>query len=142
MKRTLVGLIVLAGFVAAATSGPTWAQTMGYRRPPPVPSQAPAAVRAPRPPVSPRAGWIWIPGQWIWRQALRRYLWIRGYWTSRPGPGFVWVPGQWVWRPRRGIYVWVPGRWVERPLRKIWEPQHQRQSRNEWPRGRQGRRWD
>jgi len=142
VKKALVGLMVLAGLVLATMGEPTWAETMGYRKPPPVPPQTPAVPRFQPPRVIPEFPGNWIPGQWVWRRALRRYVWIHGYWARKPGPAFIWIPGQWVWRPQRGIYVWVSGHWEKKPPRRVWVPQPRGNPRNEWPRARQPRKWN
>ncbi len=44
---------------------------------------------------APRAGQVWAPGYWNWRNG--RHVWVRGHWE----------------RERRGMY-YHPSRWVER----------------------------
>jgi hypothetical protein len=57
-------------------------------------------------PVAPDPTFIWIGGNWEWRD---RWVWVGGRWGQRPHPGAVWVRGGWV---RRGHgRVWVVSHW-------------------------------
>jgi hypothetical protein len=59
------------------------------------------AVVTPPPPLTERipdapsdsAGYVWIPGRWLWRHG--GYIWAQGHWALPPYPGAVWVPDQW-----------------------------------------------
>jgi WXXGXW repeat (2 copies) len=53
---------------------------------------------------------VWVPGAWVWRPWLRRYVWVPGYYHVPAQAGYVWVPGYWGWSPGLG-YHWVEGHW-------------------------------
>jgi hypothetical protein len=53
---------------------------------------------------------VWVPGQWVWRPFLGRYVWLPGHYYVPTYPGYVWVPGHWAWGPVLGNH-WVEGHW-------------------------------
>jgi hypothetical protein len=55
---------------------------------------------------APRAGYIWAPGYWDWRNG--RHAWVRGHWV-RERPGFYWHPSR--WEQREGRWAFERGRW-------------------------------
>ncbi|HEY1718983.1 MAG TPA: hypothetical protein VGH42_11920 [Verrucomicrobiae bacterium] len=84
---------------------------------PPPPNAAPNAevvVDQPTPPppqvevipASPDPAFIWIGGNWEWRN---RWVWVGGHWGPRPHPGAVWVRGGWEMHGHRR--VWVESHW-------------------------------
>ncbi|TAL04011.1 MAG: hypothetical protein EPO07_05460 [Verrucomicrobia bacterium] len=56
--------------------------------------------------VAPGPGYVWIGGEWEWRN---RWVWVGGRWAAPPRPGVVWVGGYWSRGPRG--YVRVHGHW-------------------------------
>jgi len=42
---------------------------------------------------APRAGFVWAPGFWEWRDG--RHVWVGGRWIGER-PGFHWAPDRWV----------------------------------------------
>jgi hypothetical protein len=46
--------------------------------------------------TAPRAGWVWVPGQWV----------------TPPVRGARWDPAHWGWSG--GWWSWIPGHWVQR----------------------------
>ena len=57
--------------------------------------------------------WVWVDGH------FNHARWVRGHWSSRPGPNphankpnYVWVPGHYVGHGRN--HHWVPGHWAKR----------------------------
>ena len=72
----------------------------------------PAPVAAPPPPppetvvVAPGPGYVWVPGDWVWRGG---WVWVGGYWAFPPYRGAVWVRGNW----RSGPHGWyrTQGHW-------------------------------
>jgi hypothetical protein len=67
---------------------------------------APPAVRVEV--VRPRAGYIWVSGNYSWRDSA--YHWSPGYWQPEQ-VGRQWVPGR--WELQEGHYVWVDGYWQD-----------------------------
>jgi hypothetical protein len=57
-------------------------------------------------PMAPDPAFIWIGGNWEWRD---RWIWVGGRWGPRPHPGAVWVRGGWA-RHGHGR-VWVESHW-------------------------------
>ena len=62
---------------------------------------------------APRAGFIWAPGVWEWRNG--RHIWVNGHWI-RERHGMYWHPDRWEesngrWAFRRG--AWDRERWAE-----------------------------
>lgn len=66
---------------------------------------------APPPPryrtVAPRAGHIWVRGNWEWRG--NQWVWVDGRW-ERERSGYSFEPGHWEQRGNR--WHWIEGRWV------------------------------
>jgi len=56
--------------------------------------------------VAPGPGFIWISGEWVWRD---RWVWVGGHWDRPPHPHAVWVPGNWTKHGQR--YRKNPGHW-------------------------------
>lgn len=100
MRKTIAGITIMAGLVAASLGAPAQAQ---------VDIMVNVAPPAPRyeavPP--PRRGYVWAPGRWHW--ARGQYVWSPGHWIAER-PGYRWEAGAWV---RRGPgWYYVPGHWV------------------------------
>lgn len=55
---------------------------------------------------APRAGYIWVPGNYGWTDG--QYQWTAGHW-ERAKAGRAWVQG--MWQQQGDHYVWVEGRW-------------------------------
>lgn len=58
-------------------------------------------------PVSPHAGYVWVPGYYGWHHG--EYRWAHGYWAKPPHHHAVWVEPRWV-HENHGWYM-EPGRW-------------------------------
>lgn len=71
---------------------------------------APPAPRAEVVPAA-RAGYVWAPGHWEWRNN-NRHVWVNGHWI-RERRGMYWQPDR--WSQRDGRYYFVPGSWGARP---------------------------
>lgn len=71
---------------------------------------APVVVRT-RPPA-PNSGYLWVDGEWVWRN--NQYLYTEGRWVRQVYPGARWIPGHWKFHRRRGGWFWVPGHWNRR----------------------------
>ena len=65
--------------------------------------QPPAYAR----PVSPRANYVWVDGEWIRRG--HRYVYRRGYWAAPRANYHSYRSGH--WEQRRNGWYWVTGRW-------------------------------
>jgi hypothetical protein len=68
---------------------------------------APPAVRVEASPPAPAAGYIWIPGHWVWRD--NQHVWAVGHWVQPPGGGYVWEPARWV--AENGAWSFYEGHW-------------------------------
>jgi hypothetical protein len=55
---------------------------------------------------APRAGYIWAPGYWDWRNG--RHVWVRGHW-ERERRGYYYHPQR--WEQRDGRWTLERGRW-------------------------------
>lgn len=107
MSRTYLAYIGLAAITLCSTlslSGcastqPHATTATVYVKDAPPPRQT---VNRPPAPVSSA---VWIQGTWRWNGY--RYVWLPGYWETRPRG--VWVPGYWQQAP--GGWVWVYGYW-------------------------------
>jgi hypothetical protein len=66
----------------------------------------PAAIVETRP-VSPGAGYVWVPGYHRWDG--NAHVWVAGKWDRPPRPHARWVEPR--WRHRKDGYVFVEGRW-------------------------------
>ncbi len=66
----------------------------------------PAAIVETRP-VSPGAGYVWVPGYHRWDG--HAHVWVAGNWQRPPRPHARWVEPR--WRHRKDGYVFVEGRW-------------------------------
>jgi hypothetical protein len=71
---------------------------------------APVVVRT-RPPA-PNSGYLWVDGEWVWRN--NQYVYNEGRWARPVQPGARWIPGHWKFHRRRGGWFWVPGHWNRR----------------------------
>src|ERR1043166_3668067 len=56
--------------------------------------------------VAPGAGYVWIPGTWVWEG---RWVWSAGHWTRPPHRHAVWVGPH--YEHRGGSYVYFRGTW-------------------------------
>jgi len=86
------GLVLLAGCVTYA--------------PPPDAVTAPPPPQVEVVPPQPNVAFVWTPGYWDWRG---RWVWIHGWWGSRPHPGAVWVRGGWGYHGHHR--VWMRAHW-------------------------------
>lgn len=57
--------------------------------------------------VSPREGFVWIPGSWDWRDG--QWAWRPGYWSRQEPTHRLWVPTR--WEQQGSYYVKVDGHW-------------------------------
>jgi hypothetical protein len=92
-RRSLLNWLAAAAITAAiGTPAATEAQAQPGpgnrpRRPPQRPVRP--ARRPPRPRPrrerrpSPRPGFIWVPGRWIWSARRGRWVWVSGHWARR-----------------------------------------------------------
>lgn len=67
--------------------------------------QSPPALRHEVIP-SPRAGYVWQPGYWDWRNG--RHHWTKGYWVKERR-GMHWHPNR--WEQRDGRWALERGKW-------------------------------
>lgn len=92
--------VVVVGFVVA---GCVVREPVIVQAPPPPPppqggrswSRSPHRVRlgARTLGLARRAGYVWVPGQWV-VPARAGYVWVPGHWATR-GRGYVWIDGHW-----------------------------------------------
>ena len=74
-------------------------------------------ITTPPPPVryevapTPRAGYVWAPGYWNWRN--NRHAWVKGHW-ERERSGYYYHPNRWVERDN-GRWDNEHGRWDRTP---------------------------
>jgi hypothetical protein len=109
----LVTVLGLTTFSATASAHERWGER-GQRRVrvparpaySPYPTSAPPARRYER--VKYRRNWVWIPGQYVWREG--GYVWESGHW-ERKQRGRRWQEGRWERRHDR--YTWVNGYWED-----------------------------
>ncbi|MBO9514331.1 MAG: YXWGXW repeat-containing protein [Variovorax sp.] len=80
-----------------------------------VPGVVAVAPPAPRyePVPPPRAGYVWVPGVWQYRQ--NAYAWHQGYWEPAR-PDYVYAPGRWV--RAEGGWRWVEPDWKPAKYKK------------------------
>jgi hypothetical protein len=100
MRPTTLVLLIAAALAPQA-------QALAQPAPPPgawrgTPPPAPRFER-----VKPRRGFVWIDGNWDWRDG--RYVWLDGHW-ERERPGMRWHGGRWDYRGDHA--VWIQGTWV------------------------------
>jgi hypothetical protein len=57
--------------------------------------------------VAPRAGYIWVRGNWEWQG--NQWVWVDGHW-ERERAGYTFEPGHWEQRGNR--WHWIEGHWV------------------------------
>jgi hypothetical protein len=124
-RKTLAAALLatgaLMGVASVAQAVPAVVATPGtyysYSTTPPVyayPNQPTIIVQsAPPAPVyeampAPRAGYIWAPGHYVWRDG--RYLWNGGHWVASR-PGYAWQAAHWEQRGD-GSWFLVGGNWV------------------------------
>jgi len=84
-----------------------------------------AQVRVEKKPVPPReqlkippktgAGYVLLPGRWIWHRPTKTYLWQSPVWVVPP-EGKAYSPG--YWKTVKKGWVWVPGKWENK--RRLW----------------------
>lgn len=121
MNRKLIlaaaaAAVSLAGVAQAAPAvvAGTYYGGAPYYGPPQYTYSAPVEVQvAPPPPVyetapAPRAGFVWSPGHYEWRNG--RYVWLSGHWLAAR-PGYAWRAPEWQQRPD-GSWFMVGGTWV------------------------------
>lgn len=96
-RKLLLSAIVAAMFTAVAPS--VEAATVVYIDTPP------PALRHEIVP-SPRAGYVWAPGYWNWRN--NRHVWYKGSW-QRERQGYYYHPNRWV--EREGRWTNERSRW-------------------------------
>jgi hypothetical protein len=116
-RRSFFGLMGAGLVVAAVGVDAARAEVVVYER-------AAPPLRVERVPPPPHAGFVWVPGHWVWRG---RWVWVRGHHvrrgrplpppvaevvTPRPSPRHFWIPGHWEWNDRRADWVWIRGHWV------------------------------
>lgn len=107
-------------------SGTSWVWTEGswvdggtmVPPPPPNPTGAPPPPndhhphQAPPPPrtesASVKAGFVWIPGRWDWKND--QWAWLDGHW-ERERAGRRWRPAQ--WQNQSNAWVLVDGDWID-----------------------------
>jgi hypothetical protein len=70
--------------------------------------QPPQSVDNGPPSPAPAPNQFWVPGTWVWRGDVGRYVWQPGYWYAYQ-PDWVWVPATYAWTPSGWVYV--PGYW-------------------------------
>lgn len=82
--------------------------------PPPAVTPPPGAwpTSAPPPPraekIGARAGFVWVPGQWDWRN--NKWEWVAGHW-ERERAGKRWRPSR--WEERDGRWSRIDGDWID-----------------------------
>ena len=96
-RKLIVSAIVASTFAALAPSANA-AVDVYVNVPPPV-------LRYEAVP-SPRAGYVWGPGYWNWRN--NRHVWVKGGW-QRERAGYYYHPNRWV--EREGRWVNQRSRW-------------------------------
>jgi|SRR5579862_2989231 len=96
MIKGILATAVLAGALVAAAL-PAAAQVYVQVAPP-----APIVETAP---VSPGAGYVWVPGHYRWDGS--RYVWVKGHYANHAGH---WCPGGWHHNAARGWW-YVEGHW-------------------------------
>lgn len=102
---TLVGILSTACVVAPESRGTA-------RRPQSVApgahlKQEPPPAQFERIPTPPTRDHHWASGHWRWEG--ERYVWVPGFYQTRPRPKVVWVDGLWT-RNSQGWY-WIEGQW-------------------------------
>lgn len=106
MKKIVVNVLFAAGiFGAFVTPLPSVAAVDLYVNIGPPPERY-------EPVPAPRAGYVWAPGYWDWRD--NRHVWSRGVWV-RERQGYAYEPHRWVehdgrWRLDRGRWNQARGR--------------------------------
>ena len=91
-RKLLLGAIVASTFAAIAPTAQA-AVEVYVNTPPP-------AVRYEVVP-SARAGYVWAPGYWNWRN--NRHVWAKGHW-ERERTGYFYHPHRWTERENRWYY--------------------------------------
>jgi hypothetical protein len=118
-RKTLIAAALAAGsMVGIAHAVPAVVATPGtYSSAPQVyayPGQTVIVQSGPPAPIyeatpNPRAGYIWTPGHYDWRDG--RYVWMTGNWLESR-PGYAWQAAHWEQRGD-GSWVLVSGNWVQ-----------------------------
>jgi hypothetical protein len=102
MRKLIVGSLIAAALGTASIPAAARTEVDFFVNVPP-----PALRYEPVP--APRAGWVWVPGFWDWRQG--RHFWVRGHYV-RHRPGYYYEPARWVDEGGRYSYHrpgWRPG---------------------------------
>jgi hypothetical protein len=89
------------------------------------PSSAPPPPRDEK--FQPRAGFVWIPGQWDWRD--NKWDWVAGHW-ERERAGKRWNPSR--WEQRDGRWSRIDGDWVDASAPMPPPPGQQGPGRHHW----------
>ena len=90
-RKLLLGAIVASTF---ATLAPTAQAAVVYVNTPPPPVRYEVLPSA-------RAGYVWAPGYWNWRN--NRHVWVKGHW-ERERVGYFYHPHRWMERDGRWHY--------------------------------------
>lgn len=115
--RLATGLAFLSlGLTGCIAAYPYQPYSAGYVTDTVVEPQYVRVYQAPPPPRvevirgAPRAGFIWVPGNWIWHD---RWAWRSGYWARPPHPRAYWERGRWErgHHHDRDDWRWRRGRW-------------------------------
>ena len=96
MKKYILSLALIAATAIALSS---CEPTAVYVRTRPEP---PRIIH----PVSPGPNYVWIDGEWIWRNG--HYEYREGYWVPARSHR-IWISGHWV--EGRGGWYWISGHW-------------------------------
>jgi hypothetical protein len=107
------GGTVTAGVSGGVTVGVGGGVAVGTPPPVAVPPPGDWPTQPPPPPQTeaaqqPRAGFVWIPGQWDWKAG--KYNWVPGHW-ERERAGKRWRESK--WEQQNGKYVRTEGDWVD-----------------------------
>lgn len=100
--------LLFACALIAAPLGATAQVSININIPGLVQAAPPPPRYEPLPP--PRAGYVWVPGNWQWQQ--QAYGWRQGFWQPQR-PDYDYAPGRWV--RVEGGWRWVEPGW--RPAR-------------------------
>ena len=101
MRRTFLAMALIAAAIAPMAASAQVSVNVNI----PLIQVAPPAPRY-EPLPGPRAGQIWIQGNWYWNQ--RDYVWRPGRWEPAR-PDYDYAQGRWVHSD--GGYRWVEGNW-------------------------------
>jgi hypothetical protein len=79
---------------------------------------APPALRVETQPAAPAAGFVWIPGHWVWRDGA--HVWAAGHWIQPPGAGYSWEAARWV--AENGQWSFYEGHWRLPVVTTVYQP--------------------